>query len=221
MVFIPALSFAGPTIITSLPYTITASGTYKLQKDLVSVADGILVQHPNVVINLSTFTIRGPGIRGPGAYGVNSASFENVVVKNGGIEGFGVGVNLGSMSSAQNLRVIALDGGIVLGSVNSDQVDSEAFGCTIIGFGNNATAGITTSGPGCIVRENRVYKFLFGMVSVNGHCEFVQNGVADCQFGLSTALAGGDYYQGNVLTNIKNQPFIGPGVAIGTENGGH
>jgi len=101
--------------------------------------------------------------------------------------------------------------------------DSEAVECTVIVSGRTGAGyvGIQTLGTGCIVRANRVHKFFYGIRSVNGHCEFVQNGVADCDYGLFTAAAGGDYYQGNVLTNIKKEPFIGPGIAIGTENGGH
>ena len=68
--------------ITSIPFTITASGSYYLGSSLTETAgvDGITVNADNVVIDLNGFTISGGGV---GVHGINLGTHENVTVRNG------------------------------------------------------------------------------------------------------------------------------------------
>jgi hypothetical protein len=49
------------TPISSLPYTISAAGSYYLTGNLTADANGILVDANNVTIDLAGFSLIGPG----------------------------------------------------------------------------------------------------------------------------------------------------------------
>ena len=84
----------GPTPITSLPYTITQSGSYILTGNLIgsSGQDGVIIQSSNVTIDLNGFTLQGvagarSGITVPvGGFGLTE--YTGVVIKNGSIVGW-------------------------------------------------------------------------------------------------------------------------------------
>lgn len=96
--------------ISSLPYSIAASGSYYLTKNLTSDSDGILITASDVTLDLNGFTVQGSsaqaihdGIRIEGADG---AAVENVTVLNGSIRGFGNALELSfaDISHVSNIR---------------------------------------------------------------------------------------------------------------------
>jgi parallel beta-helix repeat protein len=86
---IAAASDEKRTAITSLPYTISTSGSYYLTGNLSSTGNGITVNADNVTIDFNGFTISGLG-KGTGlGYGIFMESKKNVEIKNGSIKNFG------------------------------------------------------------------------------------------------------------------------------------
>jgi hypothetical protein len=83
---------AQPTLITSCPTTITASGSYKLANNLaaapfnhcLSISSGT----HNVTIDLDGFTIAGDGNN----FGIYAFLIEGLTVRNGTIKNFGIGI---------------------------------------------------------------------------------------------------------------------------------
>jgi hypothetical protein len=86
------------TRITSLPYTITTSGTYVLDSSLdynSSSAVAIQINAPNVTVDLNGNSINNLGA-GPAtqAVGINAFNEPNVTIRNGQIVGFFRGIEL-------------------------------------------------------------------------------------------------------------------------------
>jgi hypothetical protein len=219
LLFIPTLSHAGVTKITSLPFTISASGNYELAGNLTAAAnaDGIDVKASNVVINLNGFSMSSTGY----GFGVRDDIYSNVVVYNGTISGFYYGVALGNAGEEnnlelQNVRVLgATEGVIMMGS------DSVLENCSIIGTGvaNTTGLGVMLMGPNDEIRNcyiSEMYQAISSSTGIGGG-GFFHNTLASCTYGM--VLDRNDYYQGNVVTN-STQAFQG-GNAVGTENGGY
>ena len=91
------------TAITTLPFTISTSGSYYLVSDLTA-SNGITVEANNVTIDLCGFSLVGSTNSGGGIY-MNGRS--NVEVRNGTIHNFNIGVYEAS-SSGRNHRVIGV-----------------------------------------------------------------------------------------------------------------
>jgi len=200
----------GTTMITSLPYAITASGDYLLKSDLTYAGPNaaIKVDASNVSINLNGFSITNTGT---GLYGVILETGTNLVVRNGTIAGFTGGVVLGGpQSKLANLQLLNNFYGVV---APSDDCSIQE--CLIVGTGSGSGNGIFLSGSGVLVKSNQISEFQNG-VSSSGKSAFVNNYIANSAVGLN--LSTSDYYQGNIATNCTT-PFSG-GNAIGTENGG-
>ncbi len=81
--------------IMALPYTVEEPGSYYLTGSLSSTEAGIIVASSDVTIDLMGFTIRGsqdtnhPGIQ---AVGGEDVMLRNIVIRNGGVSQFGVGI---------------------------------------------------------------------------------------------------------------------------------
>jgi hypothetical protein len=211
----PGLSIAG-NVIGSLPYIITASGNYELERDLTYAGhnNAIEVSADDVVINLNGFSI---GNTGNGVFGVIIQTHSNLTVRNGSILGFqGAVVLAAPRSRALNLQLVNNLFGVQVFAKNCAVQD-----CFIIGTGpaNNGNGiQLLKSASGVLVKGNQVSEFvvaLISSVSSGSESAFIGNYVANSGFGL--ALSSNDLYQGNVVTNCK-VPFTG-GNAIGTENG--
>jgi hypothetical protein len=212
----PGLSVGG-NVIGSLPYTITASGNYELERDLTYAGhnNAIEVSADDVVINLNGFSI---GTTGNGVFGVIIQTHSNLTVRNGSILGFqGAVVLAAPKSRALNLQLVNNIFGVQVFAKNCTVQD-----CFIIGTGpdNNGNGiQLLKSASGVLVKGNQVSEFvvaLLSSVSSGSASAFIGNYVANSGYGLG--LSSNDWYQGNVVTNCK-VPFIG-GNAIGTENGG-
>jgi hypothetical protein len=89
------------TPISSLPYTITQSGSYYLTGNLTTTtSSGITINVDDVTLDLMGFTINGTGASGTGIYFLSQS---NVTVKNGTVKGFGsAGIYQSNISDGQN-----------------------------------------------------------------------------------------------------------------------
>lgn len=90
--------------ISSLPYTITQSGSYYITGDLTSTGDGITVEADNVTIDLMGYSLVGDHA-GMDDDGVFMNGRFNVEVRNGTVTNFSYGIR-GWTSSDRNHRVI-------------------------------------------------------------------------------------------------------------------
>jgi hypothetical protein len=214
----PALARAA-TVIDTVPYTITASGTYELKSNLTANNTvGITVQAANVVINLNGFTLAQS--QPTSAKDGIDVSADNVTVRNGTISGFQSAVSLrGSVGKAEDLRLLGNVGIAILIESGSDNA---VVNCVIIGLtdGKPGTFGIVVrSSSGDLLKGNQISEFAGGIdctADVGSGCAILHNYVANAFKGID--LSASDYYQGNVVTGCTNA-FQG-GNAIGTENGG-
>ena len=137
--------------ITSIPYTISTSGSYYLTKSLSSSSGGITVSTNNVTIDLCGFEIYGPG--SSATYnGINTSGKTNVVICNGTIRDCYTAVNETNTASKglliKNIRVFNSKF-VGIRVTNSATIN----GCTVATSGNT---GILT-GTNCVIEDNIVY----------------------------------------------------------------
>jgi hypothetical protein len=214
MLFAPALSFAGATVITSLPYKITESGKYELNGDLVANGtDGIEVKVSNVTLDLRGYTLTQSQLAFGGT-GFGTLKGDNIVVKNGTISGFATGVLFnGNRNAVENVRLVENSAGV---SLQGNNVIVQ--GCFIVGRGAAETSlGVIVSfGSGIEIKDNHISETVYGVFSSTiGACAMIHNYIANSDTGL--IMSSSTKYQGNVTTNCKT-PFKG-GIAVGQENG--
>jgi hypothetical protein len=203
------------TVIGSLPYTISAPGTYVLSRNLTAKStDGIDVNASNVTIDLGGYTLT-QRVAGNGSGIFVTSGMSNVSVQNGVINGFYDGVFFGTGSGDALINVELL----AIGNVG---VSVEANDCLIencvIGGASGASFGIGISNAGAVgVRNNQVSGFTYGIYewSVTSPNALIGNYEANCTYGLN--LSSGSKYQGNVATECST-PVTG-GIAVGQENG--
>lgn len=136
-------------VVGTFPYSITASGTYRLTGNLTvtSGADGIDVSADNVTIDLNGFAIIGVSGSGTGIKSTNN----QVTVRNGTVTGMGgAGISLGGTNATvTGVHSVGNGGaGIVIGS-SSLVTDSTVSG--------NQGVGISVTGSGSTVLDNSVY----------------------------------------------------------------
>lgn len=126
------------TEITSVPFTIVASGVYCLKK-VISTAmtsgNAITINANNVVIDFNDFRLGGLSA-GPetNAIGVYASDRQNITIRNGSIRGFAAGIRLDQATA-----------GLSTGHVIEDNL-----------LDGNTTLGISVNGSDIVVRRNRV-----------------------------------------------------------------
>jgi hypothetical protein len=95
------------TPIVAVPFTITQAGNYCLEDNLslnATSGSAISVQADFVTIDLNGFKLDGSGGGGATtAYGISATSRKSIIVRDGSIRGFGVGVYLNGATSADHL----------------------------------------------------------------------------------------------------------------------
>ena len=133
------------TPISSLPYTITNSGSYYVVSNLHSTTDGIVIETSGVTVDLMGFSITGDGDNGD--YGIHvagatNAPIEDLVIKGGRISGFSYGFYCQYMNNSRIEHLVVFGNssyGIILNGMNG-QCD----GNSILGnqVSENATVGI-------------------------------------------------------------------------------
>lgn len=157
--------------ITSVPYTITTPGCYRLIANLTASAaygGGITINCDNVVVDLDGFTIVNglqPSYAGPTA-AVMASNRSNITVRNGTVRGFYEGVHLGAAN--QSLYGLVVEDMTVIGcwkaGVNVEGANAGIVRrCTVVATQSSsssvdALAGIVVSGIGAWVHDNAVFK---------------------------------------------------------------
>lgn len=178
------------TPITSLPYTISASGSYYLTGDLSAPGTGIIINTDNVTLDLKGYSIIGTG---SGYYqGISMTNRRNVEIRNGTIRNFGsrgiysVGgkehriINLRIISNGHHGMQLPGDGHLVKNCTVASNAASGILvggGCTLIGntARDNRGSGIQV-GAGCTVVSNTAYKNdMYGIYFTGGDCLVDQN----------------------------------------------
>ena len=107
------------TDITSCPFTITSSGPYELGNDVTATGDCVTVIVSNVVIDLNGHTVTGDGT-GSGIR--TTGSPVNVIVRNGKIRNFSVGIDFRASTNdvVEKIEVSGCSGtGIFLGDFST------------------------------------------------------------------------------------------------------
>jgi parallel beta-helix repeat protein len=150
---VSAATLEAATEITSLPYTITAQGSYIINQNLKASWHGIKVQANNVTIDLNGYSIYG--INASGGHGIYMNGRSNVEIRNGTIRNFG-GNGIyeesvtGNSHRVINVRVMNNKGyGIYLYGSNHIVKD-----CTV---SNNENSGIGIHGSGSALTGNTAY----------------------------------------------------------------
>ena len=158
------------TVISSLPYTISAQGSYCLDRNLstnLTSGAAITINVDFVVLDLNGFKVGGGGAGfGTQTSGVFAQNHKNITVKNGNIRGFLRGVYLkdtsGTFTSSQGHLVedVRADQNTLAGIVvegrgnvvrNNQVVDTTG---TTVNGANSDTFGLVVSGPGSRVINN-------------------------------------------------------------------
>jgi len=136
------------TVITSLPYDITARGYYKINTNLTSTGTGITVKANNVTIDLNGYTIAGNKTNTSRGIYMNGRS--NIEIRNGTIRDFGShGIFEESLSGHShrviNVRVMNNKGiGIIL--LGSNHMVKDCTASNNVSYGIYTKSGSTVSG---------------------------------------------------------------------------
>jgi len=183
--------------ITSLPYTISASGSYYLTGNLSSTGSGITVNADDVTIDLMGYRLIGPG--SGTNYGILINAATNVEVRNGTVRGFGTaGISQPGSPPGKEYRIIAVRAignghGIVLGGGSASQSPGNLIKDCIAadngGVGIVASPGSTITGNvaynngsigigclhGCTVTNNTSYSNMYDGFNCASGCNVVGN----------------------------------------------
>ncbi len=211
------------------PYTITASGSYRLTGNLASPGstNGINVNASNVTIDLNGFSITGAVIGGggidaqPGTVGTT--------VENGTVTGFGTGVQLGSNSIVKSVHAdsnynagiyITSNNGLIEGcTANSNTQNGAILGNNGVIEGSTANSngsnGILCTGYGCAISGNTASGNNTG-ISVSTGSLIVHNTIdSNTTVGISASDATTGY--GENVINGNGMPVTG-GTSLGEKN---
>jgi len=178
------------TPISSLPWSIVEPGSYYLTGPHNSTNKGITVASSDVTIDLMGFTINGPqNTNFPGIHvaGGNDVMRRNVVIRNGGVTRFGVGVLIENAQSGHVRDLLVHQNtaeGIIIRN-NSPGICSDftVENCTITDNGGN---GIHIDGAGAS-GNNRSHTIRNNKISGNR------------DYGLNMTFAHGCLIDGNVF----------------------
>jgi len=199
--FVPATAFAkGPTVIKTLPYTISVPGNYTLSKSLTYTADlmdAITISASNVTLDLNGFGITGPG-KAVSHYGGITITGNSVEVRNGYMTGFLYGLCSYYSNSigikASNLTTYENYTGIYITSPGAEVRDCISY--------NNSNMGIFIFEDGNIVTGNIAYNNVNTGIYVSEHSSVVGNN--------SYGNPGTGMYAGPGCT-VKNNSSCGNG----------
>ena len=162
------------TAISSLPFTISTTGSYYLTGNLTSAGNGINVNVDNVTIDFNGFTITGPGKLLGAGYGIVMNGRKNVEIKDGTVRNFGLAGIAETNSSGVGHRIIRMRvqdnyDGIIASSLHNliqdcSSISNGFFGINVGGgsilTGNtvrgNGDLGIF-AGDGSIISGNTAY----------------------------------------------------------------
>lgn len=206
------------TAITSLPYTISAPGTYCLTGDLttsISSGTAITIAANSVTLDLNGHKLAGNAGGATAAYGVYGEHRRYVVIKNGVIRGFAVAAALAGDNVASVFQDLTTDrnwfGGLLVectGCVVRHNVVVNTGGTT--GFPSSNGIGIYSWGTGNSILENEITSvaktgsgIAYG-IYVDSANTFVEgNRIAGAEVGVFTnATTGNVLVSDNRFTNM-------------------
>ncbi len=220
--------------ISSLPYTISNPGSYYVTGNLISDANGIVVDADDVTIDLMGYSLKGSG-DGSGVYAIGETR-RNIEIRNGTLQNFMAGiVTLSShdplsSSYSSGIRIINVrihenaSAGIYLEANVCLIKDSTVTYCSDAAIhcghisvvtGNsvlqNNSMGIKV-GVGSTVKDNTVVSNSFGGISVSIFCKVTGNIVTDCN---SVGIYASDdcIIADNIVTSNGNG-----GIMVGMAN---
>ena len=224
--FAVAATAAAQTVIDSVPYTINASGKYVLATNFNNTkgyASAIVINAPNVVLDLNGFYISGPGLTASSAPVIGVNNVANVTIRNGLLANEGFGIVFYGGNNARNYKVEDMTisrcyvtgvyfGSAAPGSLVRNNAFSNIGGYTgnpdsstdaILAQGgtrleNNTIATVTATGTGTG----------YGILA-SGTDFALGNTISNCKVGIS----GGKYL--NNLTANCTTPFNGGTNATG------
>jgi parallel beta-helix repeat protein len=187
---VSAATLEAATEITSLPRTITAQGSYIINKNLTSTGNGIVVKANNVTIDLNGYNIAG---NNAGTYyGVYMNGRSNVEIRNGTIRNFGSHGIYEQSDSGRSHRVI-----------NVRVMNNKGSGIYLNG-GNHMVKDCTASNNGTY----GIYVFYGATVSGNTAAYNVNHGItADAGSTVSGNTASSNGQDGifaSVGSTVKN-----------------
>ena len=171
--------------ISSLPYTISNSGSYYITGDLTATGTGITVNADNVTIDLMGFSLIGPG--SGTNYGIYMNGRSNVEIRNGTVRNFNYGIIENSINGKEHrfidVRLVSNgEYGMYLRGTGYLVKD-----CTA---GENGSTGIS-AGNGSTVTGNTAYN--------NGHS--ATSSVYGIRAGYGSTVTGNTAYNnGNGAT---------------------
>lgn len=203
------------TPISSLPFTISTSGSYYLTGNLTaaSAGAGITVAASHVTLDLGGFVLAGNG--GTAQHGVRvNTSITNVTIRNGTVRAWtGDGISMAVASSCtdlrvENVRAISNAGaGIRLGDEgaatgctargNSASGIVGGLGCQVLACTAANNTGATSAGifvaeralvRDCVATENGADGINVGTDSVVTHCTTKLNGDDGIETGISSMV---------------------------------
>lgn len=186
------------TLISSVPYFITNSGSYYLTGDLIGTPGqaGIVISASGVSIDLTGFSVVGSS----NGIGVSGAGLGGVSIRNGAVrQCVGPGINLGSVKRCQIEHVLVSDNGgsgMIVGSAALIDL------CTASGNnGIGISAGDGSSVFSCVVQSNTADGIVVTAQSRVAENTCDSNGSAANQAGVRSTGAGNRIEANNLSRN--------------------
>lgn len=163
--------------VSKLPVRIEKPGSYCITKDLTvpaAAAQAIEIASDDVTLDLGGFTLHGPGLPDTTTVGIAGVDRRNVTIRNGGLDGFLVGVQL----------------------LVSDLAASPSAGHLVeaLHVDRSRWIGIQVQGRSNVVRRNHV-------LASGGSTAPVSSGNA---FGIAVSGAAHQIYDNDVLDTIES-----------------
>jgi parallel beta-helix repeat protein len=213
------------TPISSLPYTITNSGSYYVVSNLHSTGDGIVIETSGVTVDLMGFSLTGDG--GEDDYGIHvvgatNAVIEDLVIKGGRISGFYRGLQCEYMNNSRIEQMVVSDNtqrGVSLNGWKGQCDGNTISDCNIRG---NNSYGVYLRGylgkcdgntiSDCTISDNTGIGVYLNAVS--GQCD--GNTIADCTInGNNTYGVYLNGYSGQCDGNTISDCTISDNTGIG------
>ena len=202
------------TKITSLPYTISSSGFYFIDKDLAcSTGTGIFIDANDVTLDLMGFSLDGSG--GAGTYrGIYMSGRTNVEIRNGTIKNFNhYGIyeasNNGTGHRIINVRIKENVYGVFLNG-KGHLIEK----CTAI---NNGGAGISASGSSTVTGNICYGNATHGISVANGNASIVTGNTCfdNIRMGILASPSYGNIVKNNTCyNNGEDGIFVNKGATI-------
>jgi len=203
------------TAITSLPYSITTSGSYYISGNLTSTGNGISITASDVTIDFGGYTISGNGSSGYGVY-PGGTGYSNIEIRGGGVRSFAEGISFDSSWTA--IRIIDMR---VIGNVNNSiQINGTNIlvkDCTIEDNGYGPVIGGVSVFTGNTTCSNDSYGLSIGANStITNNVAYNNNGTGIIA-GSTCVIIGNSLYNNasrgisGGTSTIKNNSITGNG----------